>query len=540
MTNQKGKWTPERIFSELYERTYKKWADSSVDYMDLSHAFQHGFDNDINWQVYRSYLADDYEPKDLDYLAIAYADGFSFGGSSGDTDIANKLKAKSNEGLGKKNEDSEDLYHFAVVTYTFRNPYKQRDTFTESIYFKTPMTAEAIKDEAASSMYRNLETFADSPIDEPNVDIVELRLGKTTLKTYSTEDAPFKVDPKLYNKPDAIFRYVKILDVKPSNDEALYKEHWGDDDMVSWVKDREKNNWVGEPVFEKYPSGQIAIYLDNGIKRLKDDKFITVDIQDPIWDFGDLKLAPDETIIGMKYDTEADINYLLSHELKDKATLVDWVLATQLNGSYTSRAWLARIKLIPGSYMAESKSHIRTHETKQSEDLHLSDVPVDHGNGCHIFIVDEPNYQVTFRANDDHEYTFYVQAEDPQDAIDTAYREFSAHRLSVKGEGDREDIPQDVETVEVGINYAPKVNVSVDPYDGKHIRTVYISEYLLPAIVNGDTSGLEDSDLEELENLEKSYEADGINLSRVFPVCGPDGEYWDENMGEILCSTTVH
>lgn len=361
MANQKGTWTPERIFSELYERTYKKWADSSVDYTDLSHAFQHGYDNDINWQVYRSYLADDYEPKDLDYLEIAYADGFYFGGSSGDTDIANKLKAKFNAGLDKKNEDSEDLYHFAVVTYTFRNPYKQRDTFTESIYFKTPMTADAIKDEAASSMYNNLETFADHPIDEPNVDIVELCSGKVTLKTYSTEDAPFKVDPELYNKPDALFRYVKILDVKPSNDEALYKEHWGDDDMVSWVKDREKNNWVGKPVFEKYPSGQIAIYVDNGIKRLKSDKYITVDVQDSIWDFGDLKLAPDETIIGMKYDTEADIDYLLSHELKDKATFVDWVRAKQSNGSYTANAWLARVKLLPGSYKAESKLSIRIH-----------------------------------------------------------------------------------------------------------------------------------------------------------------------------------
>ena len=164
---------------------------------------------------------------------------------------------------------------------------------------------------------------------------------------------------------------------------------------------------------------------------------------------------------------------------------------------------------------------------------------VDHGNESHIFIVDEPNFQVTFRADDNHEYTFYVRANDIPDAIDTAYSEFSSHGLSVMGEDDLENIPKEDEPVEVGINYAPKANVAADPYDGKNIRTVYVDEYLLPAIVNGDTSGLEDEDLDNLEALEKSFEANGLNISRVFPVCGPNGEYWNEDMGEILCPTTI-
>ena len=177
-------------------------------------------------------------------------------------------------------------------------------------------------------------------------------------------------------------------------------------------------------------------------------------------------------------------------------------------------------------------------ESKKSEDL--PDYQVDHGDECHIFIVDEPNYQVSFRADDDHEYTFYVQANDPQDAIDTAYREFSSHGLSVKGEGDIEELPQDAEPVEVGINYAPKVNVAVDPYDGSRIRVLRVPEYYLPALVNGDTSGLEDDELQEYKDYEQSLLADGLKPGSIFPVCGPDGEYWDGgDWGEVLCSTVV-
>lgn len=105
---------------------------------------------------------------------------------------------------------------------------------------------------------------------------------------------------------------------------------------------------------------------------------------------------------------------------------------------------------------------------KKSE---ASDEQVEHGEECHLFIEDDPNYQVSFRSDNGHVYTFYVRADDPQDALDRAYHEFGVnYNMSIKGEAHSEsDIPQDVEAVEVGTKYAPKVNVAVDPWDGKGV-----------------------------------------------------------------------
>lgn len=158
---------------------------------------------------------------------------------------------------------------------------------------------------------------------------------------------------------------------------------------------------------------------------------------------------------------------------------------------------------------------------------------------------DEPNFQVSFRDENDKEYTFYVNAENVDSAIDSAYNEFSLnHGLSIKGEVSFEDdIPAGERNnyIEVNTNYAPKVNIAADPYDGSGIRVTRVPDYLLPAFVNGDTSGLEDEDLNSLEELEKELESEGINPSLTFPVCGPDGEYWDnDEFGDgVLCSARV-
>ena len=189
--------------------------------------------------------------------------------------------------------------------------------------------------------------------------------------------------------------------------------------------------------------------------------------------------------------------------------------------------------------------YIKRGSQKESKKSESSDEQIEHGDSCYIFIEDEPNFQVSFRDENDKEYTFYVNAENVDDAIDSAYREFSRnHNLTIKGEVQLEDdIPAGERDnyIEIGTNYAPKVNIAADPYDGSGIRTVKVPEYLLPAIVNGDTDSLEDEDLASLEDLEKEFEADGLDISSIFPVCGPDGEYWDEDVYsmEVLCSTTV-
>lgn len=189
--------------------------------------------------------------------------------------------------------------------------------------------------------------------------------------------------------------------------------------------------------------------------------------------------------------------------------------------------------------------YIKRGSQKESKKSESSDEQIEHGDSCHIFIEDEPNFQVSFRDENDKEYTFYVNAENVDSAIDSAYHEFSLnHGLSIKGEVSLEDdIPAGERNnyIEVNTNYAPKVNIAADPYDGSGIRVTRVPDYLLPAFVNGDTSGLEDEDLNSLEELEKELESEGVNPSLTFPVCGPDGEYWDnDEFGDgVLCSARV-
>ncbi len=170
------------------------------------------------------------------------------------------------------------------------------------------------------------------------------------------------------------------------------------------------------------------------------------------------------------------------------------------------------------------------------------DAELVHGEQCHLFIEDDPNYQVTFRGDNGYNYTFYVRATDTQDAIDTAYQVFGRdYNMSIKDEVHfEEDIPEGVEAVEVGFNYAPKANVAVDPYDGEGIRTLYIPEYYLPYIVNGDATGMEEEDIPECDQFIDSYIKRGYNMGSVYPVSGPQGEWWDQTIeGDVLCSTTV-
>lgn len=169
------------------------------------------------------------------------------------------------------------------------------------------------------------------------------------------------------------------------------------------------------------------------------------------------------------------------------------------------------------------------------------DDEVVHGEQSHIILDDDPNFQVTFRGDDDKEYTFYVNASDAESALDAAYSNFSTwHNLSIKGEElFEDDIPEDKrsEYTVVNTNYAPKVNVAVDPYNGEGIRVVRVPEWFLPALVNADTSGMTDEDEKELDAFEQGLIDRGLDATAVYPVCGPDGEYWDENLGDVLCST---
>ena len=208
-----------------------------------------------------------------------------------------------------------------------------------------------------------------------------------------------------------------------------------------------------------------------------------------------------------------------------------YIIEQLLNGS---------TKVSDEDYKDES---VKKNESAPKKSESSEDDEVVHGEQSHIFLDDDPNFQVTFRGDDDKVYTFYVNASNAESALDGAYSNFSTwHNLSIKGEEIfEEDIPEDKrsEYTVVNTNYAPKVNVAIDPYNGEGIRVVRVPEWFLPALVNADTSGMSEEDEKELDAFEQDLINRGFDATGVTPVCGPDGEYWDENLGDVLCSTTV-
>lgn len=196
-----------------------------------------------------------------------------------------------------------------------------------------------------------------------------------------------------------------------------------------------------------------------------------------------------------------------------------------------------------GTGLAPEDESVKKNESAPKKSESSEDDEVVHGEQAHIILDDDPNFQVTFRDDDDKVYTFYVNASDAESALDAAYSNFSTwHNLSIKGEElFEEDIPEDKrsEYTVVNTNYAPKVNVAVDPYNGEGIRVVRVPEWFLPALVNADTSGMTDEDEKELDAFEQDLIDRGLDATSVYPVCGPDGEYWDENLGDVLCSTRL-
>lgn len=220
--------------------------------------------------------------------------------------------------------------------------------------------------------------------------------------------------------------------------------------------------------------------------------------------------------------------------------------------NYTADDFCEFIESLPNykgeSMKKESKMKIKVKEGKKNESApkkseSSEDYEVIHGEQADIILDDDPNFQVTFRDDDDKVYTFYVNASDAESALDAAYSNFSTwHNLSIKGEElFEEDIPEDKrsEYTVVSTNYVPKVNVAVDPYNGEGIRVVRVPEWFLPALVNADTSGMTDEDEKELDAFEQDLIDRGLDATSVYPVCGPDGEYWDENLGDVLCSTNL-
>lgn len=82
------------IFEKLYDGIYCHWLDCYASYSDLSNAFEHGMEDDIDWEDYRNYLEEEYRGKDIEYIEIAYKDGLDFRQCETDDEINQKLMKK--------------------------------------------------------------------------------------------------------------------------------------------------------------------------------------------------------------------------------------------------------------------------------------------------------------------------------------------------------------------------------------------------------------------------------------------------------------
>lgn len=159
-----------------------------------------------------------------------------------------------------------------------------------------------------------------------------------------------------------------------------------------------------------------------------------------------------------------------------------------------------------------------------------------------VVIDDEPNYTVVIASDsmDPHPARVSVNAYSEADAIDSALKTLAEHGITGLAEEDQPEHPEDY--VETDRGWVRSDLVSVSKCSG--IRTAYVPEQFLSAIVNNDRSGMYDEDIAELEEFCKDEESFGIPATGLSPVCGPDGEFWDVDddpyLGKsVLCSVYV-
>lgn len=168
----------------------------------------------------------------------------------------------------------------------------------------------------------------------------------------------------------------------------------------------------------------------------------------------------------------------------------------------------------------------------------------DHTYSPDVVLDDHPNFTVIISTDsmDPHPARVLVQARDEASAIDEAVESLVAHGMSGYIEEDEPEHPEDY--IEVSKGWIPSHLIQVNPLTGSDIRTAYVPEQFLAAIVNADRSGLSPEDEADLEEYCKDLAEEGIPESGLYPVCGPDGEFWDVDDDpragkSVLCSVFV-
>lgn len=153
--------------------------------------------------------------------------------------MSSNLKIKLHEAT--QNNDGEDSYRFAKITYTFKNPYGVKETFSDIVHFRDRIPVDSIKDEAIESFYESMRVNGFIPVGEEDEHVVILQAayGKLCVAEYSDKDRPFKIDYAKYAKPGALRKFVTVVDVIWSND--MYDEFCqGNQYLIDQMRKRDK------------------------------------------------------------------------------------------------------------------------------------------------------------------------------------------------------------------------------------------------------------------------------------------------------------
>lgn len=258
--------------------------------------------------------------------------------------------------------------------------------------------------------------------------------------------------------------------------------------------------------------------LDDALPELfGDDTPTDTQINDLFWfDFGTVC-----SLIGLKYDEgKGEI-------IRDDDEPLDESVKTDMDAVFESIR-----KESPVLAEAIEAGYRACMEAGEASATYSPDVVID----------DAPNYTVILASDsmDPHPARVSVNAYDGADAIDSALKALAEHGMNGLAEEDQPEHPEDYIETDRGWVRSDLVNVS----KCSGIRATYVPEHFLPALVNGDRSGMSSEDEAEFETFCQDLADSGIPGSGLHPVCGPDGEFWDVDDDpysgrSVLCSVFV-
>jgi len=295
------------------------------------------------------------------------------------------------------------------------------------------------------------------------------------------------------------------------------------DRPMKWIVEDSLTNfnfWSGAADRAKMLEYSELQELDDTLPELFGDKIPTsTEINDVFWfDFGTVC-----SLIGLKYDESKGVIIRGDDDEDDDETDIPSGMREKIESIRKEAPALA--EAIEAGFRA-------CMESTEIRDAYQPDVVVD----------DEPNWTVilTHGGIDPHPARVSVQGYDEADAIETAINNLKEHGIEGYCVEEQPEFPGDY--IEVSCGWIPSENVHVEKCSG--IRTAYVPEHFLPALVNADRTGLSPEDEAELDEFCKDLAESGIPESGLNPVCGPDGEYWsvddDPATGKsVLCSVFV-